>query len=147
MSYMGILHIEWLHYYQRHSLCTLELHERSDCWAMVRVIHHCVRILQAHVFIAICCATMHNKQNQCTLSLRTTHQSLALLPTTYRFIRVLLTSCTTHCSVFSINHVHYYLNYYYVLPYMYTLIHEFAAKQQKKEHKVGVKSFRKINYK
>ena len=43
------------------------------------------------------------QQNQCTLWLHTTHQTTALLPTPYHFIRAMLTSYTTCCRVFSIN--------------------------------------------
>ena len=65
---MGIQHIERLLCYWRHSLCGLELNERltGELWPQTRighsVIQHCVGILQAHTYIAVWCATVHDNK-------------------------------------------------------------------------------------
>ena len=53
---------EWLLYYQRHSVCGLELHEELHPQTSIgcSLIQHCVHILQAISYIAIWCGTMHD---------------------------------------------------------------------------------------
>ena len=60
MSYMDIQHIKRLLYYQRDSLCGLELHERSDWRATAPDTHQSFsdttlhgHILQAHCLVRI----------------------------------------------------------------------------------------------
>ena len=48
--YTDVLHIKQLLYYQKHSLCGLELHEKSDWRAIASDTHRCPNI---HVYIAI----------------------------------------------------------------------------------------------
>ena len=69
-SYVNILHIEQPLYYRRHSLCTLELHERPKWRAMAPDTHQMLpnTTLCAYTaspyFIAISCPTTHdNKTN------------------------------------------------------------------------------------
>ena len=88
---MDILHIEWMLYYQRHSLCGIELHE---------VIQYCVHILQAHTYITIWYTTMHDNEthipNDCTLHTK----RWLYCYTMHLFIRTKLASyCTLHVAV------------------------------------------------
>ena len=66
---MDILHIKQLLYYRKHSLCALELHDRSFRRATGICISHsltnlCVRTLQAHtyMYITLWCATAHDNK-------------------------------------------------------------------------------------
>ena len=96
-SYVDIQHIEWLLYYQRHSLCGLEFHERSDWRATAPDTHQlfsyttlCVYIASSYIHCHLVCNYAW-QQNSCTLSLpTTTHQMTALLATMHCFIRIKL---------------------------------------------------------
>ena len=109
---MDVVHIQGLLYYQRHSLCCLELHERFDWRASALGTHRLF-------FDKILCAfkanpyihryLVHNylhvwQQNSRTLLMDTTQQTTALLLTMQclTFIRTKLTSYTTHRRVFPI---------------------------------------------
>ena len=59
------------------------------------LIQHCVRVLQAHIYIAIYLMTTYYVPNEMTV----------LLPAMHCFIRKKLASYTAHCGVVSINHV------------------------------------------
>ena len=93
LSDKPFVRIEQLLYYRRHSLCHLELHERSDWTAMAPDTHWSLSdttfcaYTEARTYIAIWCVTMHE-------------------PTTGHFITTMLATYTTHCSVFSVHHVH-----------------------------------------
>ena len=99
--YMDGLHIEWLLCYQRHSLCSLELHERFNWKAMRPQTHQsfsdtlCAYTTSPYIHHCLVCnylwqQTSHttNKPHvhSHTLWLHTTYQTTALLPKMYRFI-------------------------------------------------------------
>ena len=50
-----------------------------------------VLILQAHTYIAVCCATMHDNKTHVAYDC-TTHQTMAILSTMHCFIRTSLVS-------------------------------------------------------
>ena len=96
-------------YYRTHSLCGLELQERSN-WRAAgpqthisrSLIQTSVRILQARMYIAVWCATTRDNRNSRSLSQHITHQMTASLPIMYCFIRTKLARYTTRCSVFQL---------------------------------------------
>ena len=95
---MDVLHIEQLLYYQRHSLCGLELHEIFDWRAMTPDIHRgnsliqCCLTANPYTYIhAIWYATAHDSKTHIAYNC-TTHQTMVLLPMIHHFIRTSLAS-------------------------------------------------------
>ena len=70
------------------------------------LIQHCLACTASPyiLYITIWCTTIYDNKTHVAYDC-TTYQTTALLPTMHRFIRTKLASYTTHCSVFSINHV------------------------------------------
>ena len=93
--------------------------QTGELWHQTRIsralIQHCgiyCKPIHSSLFVA---QLQMTQQNQCTLWLHTTHHTTALLPATYHFIRALLTSYTTHCSVFElIVYARITSRYYYI---------------------------------
>ena len=131
--YMDFLHIEWLLYYRWCLYSVLKLDARY-MQLVSYGLKHALQSLSAWTFYtgelqpkkdmhqlfsdtALCTCTaspyLHRylvcnytwQQNSRTLWLHTTHQMMAILPMTYRFIIVKSASYTTHCSAYSINRV------------------------------------------
>ena len=98
-SYM-VLQIEQLLYYWRHSLCGLDLHERSD-WRTTAPPPPQTLIGNSLIFCYLVRNYMYDNKSHLPW-LHTTHLITVLLPIMYRFLQGKLTSYTTRCSVFSI---------------------------------------------
>ena len=136
-GYMAFQQIKWLLYNRTHSLCGLELQERSN-WKLrlqTRIgrslIHTCVHILQAHIYIAICCTTTQDNRNPCTLCILHTKWQLDCQQCILLQERSWLG--TLHISV------SFRFMVYAILPYI--LHYQFAGNSKKNEHKLGVKNF------
>ena len=105
-SYDDIEHMKRLLCYRRHSLCGLELHERSDWRATAPDMHRSFSDTTLCAYTAspyIHRYMVHNyawQQNSRTLLLHTTHQMMALLPMFHSFLRTKLASYCTRSSVF-----------------------------------------------
>ena len=103
-SYVDVLHIEQLLYYQKHSLCVLELHERSDWRTMTPNTHWSVTDTTLCAYTAslyIYHYLVYNyawQQNSHTLWLYYTPDK-TLLPTMHHFIKTSLASYSIHVAV------------------------------------------------
>ena len=89
---MDVLHIEQLLYYQRHSWCGL--------WSCMRDPNEELQphTLQAHTYITIWCATMHDSETHVAYACK---QTTALLPMKHCFMRTNLASYSIHIAVSS----------------------------------------------
>ena len=136
-----VQHIKWLLYCQRHSLCGLDLHKRSD-WRATCMAPKTYRSFSDTTLCAYTaspciqhCYLVCNyacKQNSRTLWLHTTHQMTASPPMMHCIIWTKLASYTTHCSDSSINRVNANIKITKRYYHIYVLFYEFAAKQQKR---------------
>ena len=109
---MDVQRIEWLLYYQTHSLCDLKLQERSNWRAMAPDTHWSFSDTKFYAYNAsLYITSLYGAQlcmakNSHILWQYTTHQMTAFLAMMHHFIRTKLASYTTCCSVFSLIGVH-----------------------------------------
>ena len=90
--------------------CMRDLHVTREllpqtCIAVVLCYIIVLCILQTCTYITIWCTTSSDNKTSVHVAYDCTHQRTALLPMMYSFVKTKLASCTTHCSVFSINDV------------------------------------------
>ena len=143
---MDVVRIKGLLHCQKHVLCGVELHERSDWRTRFLDIHwsflsysflsiHCKPYTQ--LYIPIWCTTTHKQQNSRWLWLHTTYQTMALLSMMHHSVRTNLPGYTTCHSVFPNSRFMYdniKINHWFVLLYCFIAstkalvhCHEFAA--------------------
>ena len=115
-SYMDILHFEQLLYYWRHTLCGFELDQRSDWRATAPDMHQlfsdttlsCIYFKPVHalLFVAQLHVCMTTKLTYLMTGYYTPNNAL------HGFIRTVLASCTTCCTIFQLLHTYMHVCLY-----------------------------------